>query len=168
MFLKLARNKKGLIYYTVDSAKELIKQAGLKVSARRLKQLQEESCSECEIVERIVEKTYPNNLVFVEHLQDEPIRVCVFENPVAPKVVLTLDGGLIQDVKADSPVEVLKLDVDTEGADASELSQYKDEGGEDAEACAGLWSGKEILSPDWVKQVHDVVVSQIKKIQKVY
>lgn len=39
-----------------------------------------------------------------------------------PKIVITLDGGIIQDIVATHQVEVIVLDRDTEGADKEDLT----------------------------------------------
>lgn len=48
----------------------------------------------------------------------------------APRVVVVLDGGLVQDVLADVPVDCVKIDYDTEGADRADLWPVPQDGTE--------------------------------------
>lgn len=45
------------------------------------------------------------------------------------RVAVFMDGGLIQEMYSDRPVEVLKIDLDTEGAEEEELTPYPDRKG---------------------------------------
>lgn len=45
------------------------------------------------------------------------------------RVAVIMDGGLIQEMYADRPVEVLKIDLDIDGAEDKELSLYPDKEG---------------------------------------
>jgi hypothetical protein len=173
MLLSIAKNKKTrkLIYMFIHDAEELTRELGLKIPAKKLEALRESLDSETELVERLVTDAYPDNPVFVEYDEvDNGIRVVVFENPEPPKVVITMEGGLIQDIKTDSPVNILQLDMDTEGVEDNDLARYKAENGSDAEATAwrvntgskdSAYGG---LNPVWVNQVHDEVIPQLKKM----
>lgn len=43
---------------------------------------------------------------------------------ITPRIVITMEGGLVQDVSANVPgIEFVKVDYDTEGADADDYTQ---------------------------------------------
>ena len=68
----------------------------------------------------VLEAAYPNNLVMVDDTgsPEDNIQCFVFETP---KIVIPMNGGLIEEIVSDIPVEVLQLDYDIEGADKDEL-----------------------------------------------
>lgn len=76
-------------------------------------------------------------------------------DPITPKIVLTLDGGLVQHVAADAPVEVLVLDVDTDGLVEEDLIDIKDQSGDDAKAYAHFDTAD--VDEKWVNEVHTTV-----------
>lgn len=46
--------------------------------------------------------------------------------PTTPRIVIVMDGGVIQNIFADAPVEVLTVDYDTEGTPDDELCPMPD------------------------------------------
>ena len=54
------------------------------------------------------------------------------------RVAVFMDGGLIQEIYSDSPVEVMKIDLDVEGAEEEELTPYPDREGEPNKAYISL------------------------------
>jgi hypothetical protein len=60
-----------------------------------------------------------------------------------PKIVVVVDGGLVQDVYLNDgePADVLVVDLDTDGAD--EVHVFQDEDGDDFEAVAHFESAVE-------------------------
>jgi len=40
-----------------------------------------------------------------------------------PKVVITLDGGIVQDILSDVPIDVIVIDYDVEGIEEDRLTQ---------------------------------------------
>jgi len=57
-----------------------------------------------------------------------------------PRVVVVMDGGLIQDVMCDSPVSILVVDYDVEGADEDQVVEILQTLYEDyAEATLSMW-----------------------------
>jgi hypothetical protein len=56
-----------------------------------------------------------------------------------PRVLVHLDGGLVQDIIADAPVHAVVIDYDVEGADVAELFDVPQAGGSISEACRGDW-----------------------------
>lgn len=57
-----------------------------------------------------------------------------------PRVVVVMDGGLIHDVLCDSPVSVLVVDYDVEGADEDQVVEIRQNHNEDvAEATLSMW-----------------------------
>jgi len=51
-----------------------------------------------------------------------------------PKVIIHLEGGLVQWVYSDTPMDVLIMDSDTDGADPDEIIKYHDMDGDEGEA----------------------------------
>jgi hypothetical protein len=60
------------------------------------------------------------------HWMKEPVRFAVF-----------LDGGLVQEVYTDRPSKMIKIDLDIEGADEDEITEYPDRANE---SCKGFIS----------------------------
>jgi hypothetical protein len=52
------------------------------------------------------------------------------------RIVITVQGGLIQDISSSEPIECLVIDYDTEGADADQLTSIPQDDGTTAEAYA--------------------------------
>ncbi len=50
-----------------------------------------------------------------------------------PRMVIFVEGGIIQDISCDTGIEVAILDSDTEGADESEVMKIKDMDGKEEE-----------------------------------
>ena len=50
-----------------------------------------------------------------------------------PKIFINLNGGIIQQILSDSPVEVIIADYDVEGLDDDRVTSFKDESGKDTE-----------------------------------
>lgn len=67
-----------------------------------------------------------------------------------PKVIITLDGGVIQDVQSTHQVEVIVLDRDTEGADKEDLTMVHG-----YPAWASTWGVlcPSLHSDEWIRQV---------------
>jgi len=53
-----------------------------------------------------------------------------------PRIVIRLDGGLIQEIFSDQPVEIIQLDTDLDGTEEQELILYPDEEGNENSATA--------------------------------
>jgi len=96
------------------------------------------------------------------------IRVTIPENepePPLPQVVITLEGGLVQDILSSVPVDAAVIDYDSEGADLDDITpipQTPNPGTEDAcasiravdvmpERVAELWAVIDPLAPARVK-----------------
>ncbi|MBG6083064.1 hypothetical protein [Rubrivivax gelatinosus] len=58
----------------------------------------------------------------------------------AQRIVVCLDGGLVQSVVSAAPIEVLVVDYDVEGADADELTAIDQGDGTVAEGSCSLWA----------------------------
>lgn len=59
------------------------------------------------------------------------------------RVAVFMDGGLIQEMYSDSPVEVMKIDLDIEGAEDEELTPYPDREGSTNKAYISLECSKD-------------------------
>lgn len=59
------------------------------------------------------------------------------------QIVVFLEGGLVQEVYTKSPTEMVKIDLDTEGADKRELSLYPDSDGNMNSAFVSLDDSKD-------------------------
>lgn len=53
-----------------------------------------------------------------------------------PRIVICVEGGLIQDILADSPVEAYVIDYDTDGSSSKELTVIPQGDGDESEAHA--------------------------------
>ncbi len=51
-----------------------------------------------------------------------------------PKIFINMDGGLIQQILCDSPVEVIVADFDIEDLEEENITKFKDEVDEDSKA----------------------------------
>ena len=88
-----------------------------------------------------------------------------------PKIVVVLDGGLVQDIYTDTPVEVVTLDFDVESADNDELLRVPGIGestpkaGKDGlanPACPGIRGDVEV-DKKWVETVFEKVTDFLGK-----
>lgn len=70
-----------------------------------------------------------------------------------PKLVIHIEGGLVQFTYSDMPIEVLIMDLDTEGCSPDELTKYHDMEGEEAEAHFHFDSPLPRLDKTWVKKL---------------
>jgi hypothetical protein len=76
------------------------------------------------------------------------------------RIVITVDGGLVQNVYSDaSGVEVIVLDGDVEGVDEDQITVIKDNyGGEDSFDLEWIMSGPcALLDVDFVKRVFEAM-----------
>jgi len=169
--IKSDKNHK-LVYHFVHDAEELIRELGLKITKRALQALRKSLDSETEVVETLVTQAYPNNPCFVEYDEaDTGIRVVVFEQ-VVPKVLQAMDGGLVQWTLADMPVEVLRLDLDVDGADPKELVKWTDIDKKKSKAYACIDSAEELedelgfIKPEFVERVYNEVRPQLDAYKK--
>jgi uncharacterized phage protein gp47/JayE len=81
-----------------------------------------------------------------------------------PKIVIHLEGGLVQWVYGDSPVDVLIMDVDTEGATEDEITKYQDIEGEEGEAVFHFDGSQNInKEKSWVKKLFETVIKDHAK-----
>lgn len=78
------------------------------------------------------------------------------------KVVLWMDGGLVQGVMAATPLELYVLDYDTEGADKEELTDIPQADGKTAQAYTGIWSAEvdPIRNAELVRTVEESALQQ--------
>lgn len=68
-----------------------------------------------------------------------------------PRVVVTLEGGLVSGAVADQPVNLLVIDYDVEGAADDEISEIPQDNGRTAGAIASFWTGAAITNdPAWI------------------
>jgi hypothetical protein len=72
-----------------------------------------------------------------------------------PRVVLTIEGGLVSDVLATVPIECLTIDYDTEGADVTDLSKVPQGNGAFADAFAVIRSTN--IDPERVGELFGAV-----------
>ena len=73
-----------------------------------------------------------------------------------PRVVITMEGGLIQDISTDTEMEILVLDFDIEGGDEDRIKtvrQYPD--GDEAEAYIIDYDPGAIVDPMLVDFIFD-------------
>lgn len=75
-----------------------------------------------------------------------------------PRIVIVMDGGLVQQVLADRPVEVLVVDYDVDGADLEDLTLMPQEPvASEAQtfvhAAVALWGDHTQQAPDRVAQM---------------
>lgn len=66
------------------------------------------------------------------------------KKPVVQKIVIEVEGGLVQDVHASFPLEYLVIDRDTDGGDTSQLIG-------DVECMLSAFPGK--VNPAYVEQM---------------
>ena len=70
------------------------------------------------------------------------------------RIVVALDGGLVQGVVADRPIQLFVVDYDVEGADQSELSLIPQDGRPAVPAAVNSWALNGIcMDPDWINAV---------------
>jgi hypothetical protein len=74
-----------------------------------------------------------------------------------PKVVITVEGGLIQCIDSEVPLDVAVLDFDIDGADSEELTEYEDTGGHITNAFLSSWgvSGDKVIVDHVFKQLKE-------------
>lgn len=77
----------------------------------------------------------PNSYVAFD--ETDPAAKAFMSLPIAkvqvPRVVITIEGGLVESCESDQPVEVLVIDRDTEGADAENLFHIQESRDSDEE-----------------------------------
>lgn len=171
MLLSIKADKNhNLLYHFVHDAEELVQEFKLGTSRQKIQALRKSLDSETEVVETLIDQAYPNNPCLVEYDEiDNGIRVVVFSNPPTPKLVQGIEGGIVQWTLADNPVEVLRLDLDIEGADKSELTRWTDiDGGKGkAYACLDTPGNGVDINPEYVEKVYNEVKPQMEKLHRV-
>ena len=74
------------------------------------------------------------------------------------KIVVTVEGGLVQNIVCDQPFEAVVIDLDTEGAEPSELTKMPGQDGTVEEVYLNKnvhnWTDKPI-DPEWVNKVFE-------------
>lgn len=75
------------------------------------------------------------------------------------KIIIHVEGGLVQAVYADSDIEIMVMDLDTEGADPERIINYHAIDGEDSEACIHFEEPQ--LESKWVEQTFKEVRSDL-------
>ena len=78
----------------------------------------------------------------------EALRKAIQETP-SPRIVIEMEGGLIQNVTANVKVEVLVLDADTEGGDEDRIREITNWNGSKEEIYSGGIDEPEVL-PEYV------------------
>lgn len=86
-----------------------------------------------------------------------------------PKIIIRLDGGLIQEIYSDQPVEIIQLDTDIDGVEDSELILYPD--GDNNDNSATAWycrtdrkdDSHGELAPEYVNKVFKKVLPQLER-----
>lgn len=73
----------------------------------------------------------------------------------APRLCIRLEGGVVQSVFADAPVDVLVIDYDTEGSDGEDLFPMPQEDGS-IEPCFLNESGADVL-PKEVERIYKAI-----------
>lgn len=76
-----------------------------------------------------------------------------------PRIFINLDGGIIQQIITDVPVEVIVADFDTQDLEEDRITRFKDESGEDAEA--SIWH--EMASDEGHVSIEPEVVDKLFK-----
>jgi hypothetical protein len=160
MLLSIGTNKDGkLLAYDITNAEELCQELNLKVSKNELEALRKRFDSETQVVEELVEHAYEGHPALVEY--DEAatcIRVRVFAKPPTPKVLVGLEGGIVQWVLSDSPVDTLLLDMDIEEDDKKNVTWTDIDGGK-AKAVAS--KEKAMINERYVSRVYREVLPQL-------
>ena len=172
MLLSIApKGKTGkLLACNITCAEELLQEFNIQYPVKELKALRKRLDSETQVVEEIVDHAYEGHPTLVDY--DEVgtyIRVYVFAKPPVPRLVLGIEGGIVQWTLTDSPVEVLRLDLDTEGASKNELIRWTDiDGGKGkAYACLDTTGDGVDLNPEYVEKVYNEVKPQVEKLHRV-
>jgi hypothetical protein len=74
------------------------------------------------------------------------------------RIVVALDGGLVQGVVSDRPIQLFVVDYDVAGADQSELSLIPQDGQPAVPAAVNSWALNCIcMDPDWINAVERAV-----------
>lgn len=157
MLLSIAADKNGkLIACDVVDPEGLIWYLKLKVSARKLQALRKKLDSDTEVCERLVEEAYPNNPALVEYDESATcIRVRVF---TATKVLMGIEGGLVQWIQSNVPVETLRLDQDIDEDDDDNI-EWTDIDGNKSKVAAS--HEQATVNPAFVEKVYREVLSLI-------
>ncbi len=79
----------------------------------------------------------------------EALRKAIQETP-SPKIVIEMEGGLIQNITANMKTEVLILDADTEGGDEDRIRKITNWDGSKEEVYSGGIDEPEVL-PEYVE-----------------
>lgn len=74
-----------------------------------------------------------------------------------PTIILTVEGGVIQGILTDNPVDVFVIDYDRDGIPESELCPIPQDGGGTSLANAHMWSAGIEHNPKRVKELADVI-----------
>jgi hypothetical protein len=88
-----------------------------------------------------------------------------------PRIVVRLDGGLIQDIWSNVPVEVLQLDTDLDGIEPENLIKYPLDWDPKKVSSATAWLCRTedesdphgMVSPGYVAKVFKSVLNQMRK-----
>ncbi len=76
------------------------------------------------------------------------------------RVVITMEGGLIQHVMADTEdVKVMVIDYDTEGVEAWRLKEYDD-------SPVYTWEGVDDINPDLVDEIDRTLFKEVQEEPK--
>ncbi len=75
---------------------------------------------------------------------------------MVPKIVITIDGGIIQCINSDSQVKIVVIDCDIDGLDKKDISIIDDINGEKSEVYTPFFSEVNI-DKDWVKKIHNEI-----------
>lgn len=166
MLLNIAARKGNLLSFSVTNANELVQHLDIIMRPKTLKTLRENSLSETDVVEKILESRYPNNPVSVYYDEDATcMRITVYEPLKAPKILMGIEGGIVQWTMATGPVEVLRLESDGD-VDEERAIEWTDIDGKTtkAEACMEFANAKE---REFVERVYAQVTPQIAALKKI-
>lgn len=161
MLLNLAKRNGKLLALEVETATDLNKQLNLGLTSGTIEKIRSKCSSETEVVESILEERYPNQPVCVHY--DEAatiIRIFIFEPLPAPRILETIEGGIVQWAMATGPVEVLRLDIDEDAQDDPKEVSWTDIDGKKSRAVPGheYVNGKD---RNFVERVYNEVLKQI-------
>jgi hypothetical protein len=165
MLLNIAARKGNLLSFSVTNANELIQHLDIIMRPKELKALRDTALSETDVVEKILEKRYPNNPVSVYYDEDATcMRITVYETLKAPKVLMTIDGGVVQWTMATGPVEVLRLETE-DGVDEKRAIEWTDIDGKTTKVEAHM-EYPNAKEREFVERVYAQVTPQIAALKK--
>lgn len=71
-----------------------------------------------------------------------------------PTIIVAIEGGLVNAVVADSPVELLTIDYDVDGADEDEIIPVPQDEGRVSDAIISIWTNESVtIDPAWMSVV---------------